>query len=65
MDGRTNPQIGTYAIHCVAKNIKWLLNIQWLLILSAYYCPSLCVYDLQLATLGMDYLSMAICLLCG
>ena len=52
--------MGTYvAMHFVAKIIKWLL------ILSAYYCPSLCVYKLDLATLGMDYLSIAIILLCG
>ena len=59
-DGRTDPRMGTYvAMHFVAKIIKWLL------ILSAYYCPSLCVYKLHLATLGMDYLSIAIILLCG
>ena len=52
--------MGTYvALHFVAKFIKWLL------ILSAYYCPSICVYKLHLATLGMDYLSIAIILLCG
>ena len=52
--------MGTYvAMHFVAKIIKWLL------ILSAYYCPSLCVYKLHLATLGMDYLSIAIILFCG
>ena len=57
---RTDPRMGTYvAMHFVAKIIKWLL------ILSAYYCPSLCVYKLHLATLGMDYLSIAIILLCG
>ena len=59
-DGRTDSRMGTYvAMHFVAKIIKWLL------ILSAYYCPSLCVYKLHLATLGMDYLSIAIILLCG
>ena len=59
-DARTDPRMGTYvAMHFVAKIIKWLL------ILSAYYCPSLCVYKLHLATLGMDYLSIAIILLCG
>ena len=37
----TDPRMGTYvAMHYVAKIIKWLL------ILSAYYCPSLCVYEL-------------------
>ena len=57
---RTDSRMGTYvAMHFVAKIIKWLL------ILSAYYCPSLCVYKLHLATLGMDYLSIAIILLCG
>ena len=59
-DGQTDARMGTYvAMHFVAKIIKWLL------ILSAYYCPSLCVYKLHLATLGMDYLSIAIILLCG
>ena len=58
-EGRMDPRMGTYvAMHFVAK-------IKWLLILSAYYCPSLCVYKLHLATLGMDYLSIAIILLCG
>ena len=58
--GLTDSRMGTYlAMHFVAKIIKWLL------ILSAYYCPSLCVYKLHLATLGMDYLSIAIILLCG
>ena len=57
---RPDSRMGTYvAMHFVAKIIKWLL------ILSAYYCPSLCVYKLHLATLGMDYLSIAIILLCG
>ena len=57
-DGRTHRRTDV-AMHFVAKIIKWLL------ILSAYYCPSLCVYKLHLATLGMDYLSIAIILLCG
>ena len=59
-DSRTDSRMGTYvAMHFVAKIIKWLL------ILSAYYCPSLCVYKLHLATLGMDYLSIVTILLCG
>ena len=50
---------------CIKKRDFVAKIIKWLLILSAYYCPSLCVYKLHLATLGMDYLSIAIILLCG
>ena len=52
--------MGMYvAMHYVAKIIKRLL------ILSAYYCPTLCVYELHLVTFGIDYLSIAIIPLCG